>query len=241
MFRQKIKNFLILTLLGGLFFFFSSRTILAEVESRLFSISLNFQGFLRELLKQFIPDEENLYKEKYYQLLQELAKLKLSLKNINESQILEIKEAYLPKVVRVKVFKKDPLGYFYISNFREISEDLIVLDKNWTLVGRIIKVYKNYSLVESLNVPNLEFNVQNIDGELLGLAKTLSNGFLEVNFIDPQIKINLNDFVLTDKGFYPPGFVIGSVIKTENIKFNPKIIVKALFDPESSEFLVIKK
>ena len=242
MFKKKIKNFFILTLIGLLLFLLSSKTILAQSEESLYFLSLNFQKFFQDLIKKiFGQKEEDVYKTKYYQLLEELAKLKLTLKNIKETEIFEVKEKYLPKTEKVKVLKKDSLGYFYISNFPKISEDLIVLDKNWILVGKISKVFKDYSIVESLYVPNLEFNVQNINNELLGLAKTISNGFLEITFVDPKIEVNLNDFVLTDKGYFPSGFVIGSVTKIQKSEFNQKIIVKAAFDPESSEFLVIRK
>lgn len=239
--KLKIKNFFLLSLIGLLLFMFGSRTILAKSDDSFYVLSLNFQKLISDFFKKFLSKDENIYKEKYYELLQELAKLKMTLKNNKEIEIIQAQEKFLPQTERVKVLKKDLLGYFYISNFPNISEDMIVLDKNWVLVGKIIKVNKNYSVVESLNVPNIEFNVQNINGDLLGLARTISNEFIEVNFIDPKFQINLNDFILTDKGYFPSGFVVGSVTKVYKSDFNQKVILKTAFDSESSEFLVIKK
>ncbi len=241
MFKKKIKNFLIITGLALIISFLSSKTILAQAEETLFVWSLNFQKIIKDLFKKLLPSSEDIYKEKYYELLQELAKLKLTLKNIKEADIVRIQQKYLTNLQETKVFKKDSLGNYYLENFPDITEGMIVLDKNWLLVGRVIKVFKNYSVVQSLETPNLEFNVTDIDGNLLGLAKTISNGFLEVNFVDPQIEINLNDFVLTEKGIFPSGLVVGSVTKVYRTQFNQKIIVKAVFDSESPTFLVIKK
>ncbi len=241
MFKKKIKNFLIITSLAVVIFLLSSRTILAQAEETLFSWSLNFQKIIQDFFKRFRPTSQDIYKEKYYELLQELAKLKLTLKSLKETDIVKIQQKYQADFQEVKVIKKDALGNYYLENFPGIAEEMIVLDKNWLLVGRIVKVFKNYSLVQSLETPNLEFNVTDIEGNLLGLAKTISNGFLEVNFVDPQMKINVNDFVLTEKGIFPSGLVVGSVVKIYRNQFNQKIIVKAVFDPESSTFLVIKK
>lgn len=241
MFKKKMKNFFLLSLVALFIFVLSNKTILAQAEEPLYFFSLNFQKIIQDFFKKFLPQKEDSYKEKYYQLLQELAKLKLTLKNIKEVEIFSAREKFLPHLEEVKVIKKDSLGYYYISNFPGISEKMIVLDENWLLVGKIVKVFQNYSLVESLEVPNLEFNVADTDGQLLGLAKTISNGFVEVNFVDPKIEINLNDFVLTEKGYYPSGLVVGSVVKIYKSQFSQKIIVRASFDPEASKFLVIKK
>ncbi len=242
MFRKKLKNFLILSLLGLLLFVLSSKTILAQAEEPLFTFSLNFQKLINKIIGKLLPpQEEDPYKEKYYELLQELAKLKLSLKEIKEKEIISFKEKYLPQTQEVEVLKKDNFGYIYVSNFEGIKEGMIVVDKNFVLVGKIIKVYKNYSIVQSLEVPNLEFNVTNLEDKLLGLGKTISNGFLEVDFVDPQMEIKLNDFVLTGEGPFPAGFVIGLVNKIYKNQFNQKIIVKLLFNSSSEKLLVIKK
>ncbi|MFN3605562.1 MAG: hypothetical protein ACK4UJ_12725, partial [Leptonema sp. (in: bacteria)] len=87
MFKKKIKNFLIILGLAVLLFLFSAKTILAQAEEILFSWSLNFQRIIQGIFKKFLPPTDDLYKEKYYELLQELAKLKLTLKDIKETEI----------------------------------------------------------------------------------------------------------------------------------------------------------
>ncbi len=241
MFRRKIKNFLLLTCIGFLLFMLSTKTILAQVEEQVFTFSLNFQKLIKNLWQTLFPQEKDVYKEKYYELLQELAKLKLVLKTVKEKNLITLREKYLPQTVEVNVFKNDGFGNYYVSLLPEISEGMIVVDQNWVLVGKVKKIFKNYALVESLEVPNLEFNVINVDGQLLGLGKTISNGFLEINFVDPNLEISLNDFVLTGEGLFPSGFIIGSVNKIYKNQFNQKIIVKLAFDSSAEKFFVIKK
>lgn len=240
MFKKKIRNFFFLTLIGGSIFFLSTKTILAGVEEKTYFISLNFQKIWKDFFSNLFSSQD-VYQEKYYQLLQELAKLKLSLKNIKEVEIIENQGKYLPRIEKVKVLKTDSFGYIYVTNFPEIEDGLIVVDSNWVLVGKVFKILKNYSLVESLAVPNLEFNVTNIEGKLLGLAKTISNGYLEINFVDPEMKVNVGDLVLTGKGIYPSGFIIGSISKIYKKQYNQTIIAQTSFDFESSELFVIRK
>jgi cell shape-determining protein MreC len=239
MFRKKIKNILIIFLLSLVFYWFSSQA-LAE-EEPIFNISLNFQKIIKNFWQKILPStKEDLYKEKYYELLQELAKLKLTLKQVKETEIISQKEKYLPSLVSADILKTDSLGYIYTEN-PGVKEGALVLDENWTLVGKVSKITKNYLIITSLNVPGLEFNTANIDGELLGLGRTISNGFLEINYVKPEMQIKINDFVLTygDDNF-PSGFLVGTVKKINKNQFGQQIIVKLLFELNSGKVYLIK-
>jgi cell shape-determining protein MreC len=239
MFRKKTKNILIIFLLSLIFYWLSSQALAQE--EPIFNVSLNFQKLMKNFWQKILPSkEEDFYKEKYYELLQELAKLKLTLKQVKETEIISQKEKYLPNLVSADILKIDSFGYIYAEN-RGVKEGTIVLDKNWTLVGKVSKITKNYLIITSLNVPGLEFNIANIDGELLGLGKTISNGFLEINYVKPETQIKINDFVLTygDDNF-PSGFLIGTVKKINKTKFGQQIIVQLLFDLDSGKVYLIK-
>jgi cell shape-determining protein MreC len=239
MFRKKTKNILIIFLLSLVFYWLSSQA-LAE-EEPVFNISLNFQKLIKNLWQKILPSTgEDFYKEKYYELLQELAKLKLTLKQIKETEIISQREKYLPNLIAADILKIDSFGYIYTEN-PKVKEGTIVLDKNWTLVGKVSKITKNYLIITSLNVPGLEFNTANIDGELLGLGKTISNGFLEINYVKPETQIKINDFVLTygDDNF-PSGFLVGTVKKINKTQFGQQIIVQLLFELDSGKVYLIK-
>jgi cell shape-determining protein MreC len=239
MFRKKTKNILIVFILSLVFYWLSSQT-LAE-EEPVFNVSLNFQKLIKNFWQKILPSTgEDFYKEKYYELLQELAKLKLALKQFKETEIISQREKYLPNLISADILKIDSFGYIYTEN-PKVKEGTIVLDKNWTLVGKVSKITKNYLIITSLNVPGLEFNTANIDGELLGLGKTISNGFLEINYVKPETQIKINDFVLTygDDNF-PSGFLVGTVKKINKTQFGQQIIVQLLFELDSGKVYLIK-
>jgi cell shape-determining protein MreC len=239
MFRKKTKNIFIIFLVGLIFYWLSSQALAQE--EPFFNISLNFQKLIKNFWQKILPSKgEDFYKEKYYELLQELAKLKLTLKQVKETEIISQREKYLPNLISADILKIDAFGYIYAEN-PKVKEGTIVLDKNWTLVGKVSKITKNYLIITSLNVPGLEFNIANIDGELLGLGKTISNGFLEINYVKPETQIKINDFVLTygDDNF-PSGFLVGTVKKINKTQFGQQIIVQLLFELDSGKVYLIK-
>jgi cell shape-determining protein MreC len=239
MFRKKIKNIFLIFILSLILFWISSQA--KAQEEPLFDFSLNFQKLIKNFQQKLFPStEEDFYKEKYYQLLQELAKLKLTLKQVKETEIIAQREKYLPNLVSADILKVDSFGYIYAEN-PKVKEGTLVLDKNWALVGKVTKITKNYLIVTSLNVPGIEFNTANLDGELLGLGKTISNGFLEINYVKPEIQVKLNDFILTygDDNF-PSGFLVGTVKKINKTQFGQQIIVKLLFELDSGKIYLFK-
>jgi len=239
MFRKKTKNILVIFLLSLVFFWISSRSFAQE--EPIFNFSLNFQNLIKNFWQKIsLSKGEDFYKEKYYELLQELAKLKLTLKQVKETEIISQKEKYLPNLISADILKIDSFGYIYTEN-PGTKEGNMVLDKNWTLVGKVSKITKSYLMIASLNVPGIEFNTANIDGELLGLGRTISNGFLEINYVKPETQIKINDFVLTygDDNF-PSGFLVGTVKKINKTQFGQQIIVQILFDLDPGKVYLIK-
>ncbi len=240
MFRKKITIFIFLFILGLLLVLLSNKVLASS--DYFFYISLNWQNFLQNLLDKILPaKEKDVYKEKYYQLLEEFAQLKLMLDQIKESNLIVNREKYLPNLIELNVLKIDTFGNVYINFDKNLSENSIFLDKNWSLVGKISKITKNYAVIKSLNSAGLEFNVANLNRELLGLGRTLSNGFIEINFVDPKIEIKENDFVLTygDENF-PAGFLVGTVEKIIQNENQKKIIVKTTFDLNDKKIYLIK-
>jgi hypothetical protein len=238
MFKKKFKNILILWLLSLVLFFGSSRA-LAQSE-QIYVLSLSWQKIIKDFWSKIFPSSDDSYKEKYYELLQELAKLKLALNQVKETEIINNREKYLPRLIEAEVLKNDAYGYIYADKKIDTS-GTIVLDKNWALVGKVNQVSKNYVVISSLNVPGIEFNVMNIDGKLIGLAKTISNSFIEINFVDPSIEVKLNDFILTyGNDSFPSGFVVGTVTKINKTQLGQQLIVKLAFNLDSGKVYFVK-
>lgn len=239
MFKRKIKNISLLLIFSYFLFFISSKG--GAVSETIYDFSLNWQKIIKDFLNKVLPQpKEDSYKEKYYQLLEELAKLKLTLFQIKDMEIILNREKYLPNLIEAEILKVDSLGYIYSHN-SQIKENMIAVDKRWSLVGKVSKVTKNYAIINSLNVPGIEFNVSNLEGKLLGLGRTISNGFLEVNFVDPDIKVNLNDFILTyGDDIFPAGFLVGTISKINKTESDQQIIVKLTFNLDSGKIYFLK-
>jgi hypothetical protein len=130
MYKQKIKIFLLISIVGSALFLLSLNVLAIDDEAQIYS--LNFQKILKNLVKKIFPfqikDEDSIYKEKYYNLLQELAKLKLSLTQIQEEKIFNQKEKYLPDLISVDVLKKIHLVIF-ILNLLILKRELLLLIK----------------------------------------------------------------------------------------------------------------
>ena len=234
--KNKIKSLFFICLISFLLFLLSQR-VYAQQEI-LFTLSLDWQSFIQNFLQKFyFPKDADPYKEKYYELLQELAKLKLTLKQITEEKLIVDKEKYLPNIVESNILKVDTLGYIYVQN-PGIGKNTLVLDQNWSLVGKVVKITKDYLVIASLNVPGIEFNTADLNGQLVGLGKTISNGFVEINFVDPNLNLKINDFILTyGDDNYPAGFVIGTISKINNTRLGQQAIVKVSFTLNSGKVL----
>lgn len=239
---KKTKIILISLALGLILVLFSTEGALAQFDNDIFYVSLNFQQILKGLISKILPlGNSDIYKEKYFKLLEELAKLKLSLEETKEEEIIQNLKNLKEKVSEAEVLKVDELGNIYIKNFQGIREGLIVVDKKWILIGKIVTIYKNYSIVESLLKPGIEFNTMDINEKMLGLGKTISNGFIEIDYVDPKTKIKEGDFVFTyGNDFFPRGFLIGEVSKIIKSEFKQKIIVKSASNFNSDILYIIK-
>ncbi|BCX15303.1 MAG: hypothetical protein KatS3mg097_195 [Candidatus Parcubacteria bacterium] len=241
MFLVKLKKIAILFIIGSVLLFVGSNITLAQqMQNYFFSFSLDLQGKINEIIKKFFyKDDADIYKKKYFDLLKELAAIKISLKNKDIINDLSRLEDLNKQVREVKVLKKDNFGYFYIQGDNLTPGD-IILDKNFILVGKVKKVFSSYALVESLLVPNQTFNVSDKNGTIIGLAKTISNGFIEVALFK-DVKLNINDLIFTDKDYFLSNLVIGSVVDLDLNQLNPRLIAKIAFDDEASHFLVFEK
>lgn len=246
MLKPKIKIIFLALFLGWLLFFLSSKT-LAKIEEPVFYISLNFQKFLKETIGKIIPfKEEDPFKEKYYQLLRELARLKMETKSsLATSSVITVKDKYFDNLIEARVLKIDALGNIYLNNVKEATKGTIVLDKNFVLIGIIEKVTDKFMIVKSLNAPDWELKVNDLDGNLLGLAKSVSNGFWEVDFVDPNINIKANSFILTaENEIFPIGLIIAVVkdvyYQSLDKKSINKVVAKTVFSIDDGKVYLLK-
>lgn len=243
--RDFEKKFIFIYLFVILIFLTNFNKALASEYERGYIFFLNFQNIsknvLQKLKNSLFFTQEDSYREKYYNLLKQLAQIKIAEQEKLFLKSLElIKERY-PNVAETKQISSQ-FGIIYAHSQKEVKINSIVIDENWMLVGFVRKILKSgYLEIISLNYPNIQFNVNNLDGINVGLAKTTGVGYIEVNFVDPKLKIKVGDLLMTGGDeIFPKGFLIGEIFKIENLGNTQKLYVTPLADFNSSKLIIVQ-
>ncbi len=164
-----------------------------------------------------------------------LEQSKLELQRLRELQELDSRYADYPKT-GARVIGKDPGNWYSVFTIDKGSDDGIAVDMvvlaGAGLVGKIIEVGPGYAKVRSIIDDNSSVSgivartndLCTVRGDL-----TLFNeGYLAVDYISDEINLVLNDEITTSHlgTVYPPGILIGEVIKIED---NPTTLTQAAF------------
>jgi len=98
-----------------------------------------------------------------------------------------------------------------------ISEDLPVISENKSVLGKIIKVYRNFSKVQLITHPESIFDVKIENKGILAKAKGKGNQKISIEYLPLKEKIEPGDIVVTSgqSGIFPEGLLVG---KIENVK-----------------------
>jgi cell shape-determining protein MreC len=224
----------------ALIFLGLSTFVFAEETNKIQLFSLKIQRVFESILENIfvLNKKENVYQEKYFNLLQELSQLKLNLKSVDEENK---KISELKNLKKLDLLKRDPYGYFYFENHPLANEGDIVVDSNLTLIGFVFKKNKSFIIVKSLLYPEIEFNVSDINGEFLGTGKTTGDGFLEVVLSSAkEIKKDSPIFTYGKDNIFPPNFLVGSLYEVKKTGRQEKLIVKLEGVFEGKDFYLFK-
>jgi len=243
--KQFIKKFLIIYVITSLIFLSNFNTAFAKQYEKIYLFSLSLQSIISSFLeniKSILPGvKSDEYKEKYFNLLKELAQIKIAEQEKIFLKSLELIKSKYPNSTEVKKISSG-FGIIYAEFSKNVKEGSLVVDENWILIGKVRKVLNNYLEIISLNYPGLQFNVANLDGKLIGLANTTGLGYIEVNFTEPDFKIKTGDLLITagNDEVFPKGFLIGEVVKVEQKPNFQKLIISPLGNFDSNKFIVIQ-
>ncbi len=216
----------------ALIFLGLSTFVFAEEINKIQLFSLKIQKIFTDILENIfvLNKKEDIYQEKYFNLLQELSQIKLNLKSVDEENK---KISELKNLKKIEFLKRDPYGYFYFETHPLANEGDIIVDSNLTLIGFVLKKNKSFMVVKSLLYPEIEFNVSDINGEFLGIGETNGDGFLEVVLSSPrEIKKDSPIFTYGQDNIFPPNFLVGSLYEIKKTNKEEKLIVKleGIFD-----------
>lgn len=239
--KKFINIFLILTLI----YLSNFNQTLAQKYENLYLLSFNLQSFtnsLKENLKNllFFNDNDD-YKEKYYQLLKKIAQLKIveQEKIFNES--LDLLKKRFPNAQEVKGFSKN-LGLIYAQYKENLSDKAFVVDSNWLLVGKVDSLTGKYLKIISLNYAGFQLGVSTLEGQFLGLAKSTGLGYLIVDKVDVNINIDKDDFIMTagNDELFPKGFLVGQVFKVESSPYFKKVYIYPLANFNEEKLIILQ-
>lgn len=154
-----------------------------------------------------------------------LEQSRLELKRLRALQELDDLYAEYPKT-SARVIGKDPGNWYSVFTIDKGSRDGIEVDMvvmaGAGLVGKIIEVGPGYAKVRSIIDDNSSVSgniVRTTDLCTVRGDLTLYNeGYLAVDYISDEINLVLNDQIITSHlgTVYPPGILIGEVIKVED-------------------------
>ncbi|MEM5782163.1 MAG: rod shape-determining protein MreC [Candidatus Aenigmatarchaeota archaeon] len=243
--RYSFKKFLLLYIIIILIFATNYNKTLAQEYSKIYIGGLSFQKIIQKIfldIKKRLSIKTDLYKEKYFELLKEIAQMKIAEKEEAFQKSLEYIKLRYPNSTEVQLVYQGPVGVLYIKSKEKLKTNALVLDENWVLIGRIRKALAEdtYEVI-TLNHPGVQFNVANLEGKIIGLAKTTGLNYIEVDFVDLKTDIKIGDLITTGgDNIFPKSFLVGEIIDISKSQYFQKLIISLIGDFNAEKFIVIQ-
>jgi len=128
----------------------------------------------------------------------------------------------------------------------EILEGMPVISSKKVLLGKINKVYKNFSNLALISNKDSNFGVEIINSseeEIYGVAKGKGNFRLSLDFISYEKDIKIDDLVVTTSlgGVFPKNLLVGKIesIKKSDVQPSQIVQISPFFDISDLEFLFV--
>lgn len=208
-----------------------------KMRSLIFSFSL-----IEELKKENeILKKEN--QELKFQLLN-LLDLKQENEKLRKSLNLGVEKEF--ELVLAKMASKDIFENTFLINKGSnhgISEGLPVITSGKVLVGRISKVYKNFSKIELISKENFSFDVKIGEGKILAKATGMGDFKLKISLLPLEFEPREKELVFSSSlgGLFPDNLLIGELkevkkLPLENFKEGE---VELFFPSENLDYLFV--
>jgi rod shape-determining protein MreC len=205
------------------------------LQKRFWNFSLKLSNFYLDLINFHKFREEN------YQLIEENLKLKndLILLQQKQKEVLASSSNFNQNLQKkLNLLPCQPWGNFsqdiiFVDKGSKdgLIEELTVISQNNVLIGKVIKVFENFSQVQLITANNFSFDIQIGDKETLGLAKGIGNNKLLFDLVPKESEIKIGDIVKTSSisGKFFPGLIVG---KIKTISAQDNTYLKGEIEPE---------
>jgi rod shape-determining protein MreC len=252
--KKRILIFAILSLIISLFYFFQNGiknffySIFSPLQRLFFEFSKRISIFFGSFTEKIELKKEN---ERLVLEIKKLIAENESLKELKKEneRLREALGIGLEKEFEMKLAKfsgKDFSGdIFKIDKGSRdgIEEGMVVITPEKFLIGKILKVYQNFSKVQVFTDKNFSFDAQISEKEISGLIKGEGNFKAKIQLVPKEKEILTGDKVLTSAlgGKFPAGIFVGEIEKVEksDIKFYQEAELKPAFDLEKIDYLFV--
>lgn len=218
------------------------------IQEKLWRLGYNISDFLKFIFEMKTLKKENEKLElKLQELLAENAYLK-ELKNENEflRESLNIGLEKEFELVLAKTTEKDFSSDLITINKGSddgISEGMPVITQQKVLVGKINKVYRNFSKVMLISHKESLFPVKISETDILGVIKGRGNLDIFLDSVPQENEIKEGDLIITTAltEVFPEGLLVGEIeeVKKSDIDIYQKAEVKPFFDIKKIENLFV--
>jgi rod shape-determining protein MreC len=202
----------------------------SPIQSVFWGAGVRASGFFEFIIEMKHLKEEN--KELKLQIQNLLAENKVlkDLKEENEilRQALDIGLEKELQLMLAQVTGKDIAQDFILVN--KGTQDGIpenshfpVVTQQKVLIGRIDKVYRNFSKVLLISHPKSSFDGEVAESEILGMVKGKGNQKVTFDLIPKEEEIREGDVVMTSalSGVFPSGLLVGKITRIERADPEP--------------------
>lgn len=254
----------ILLAIFGVIIIVSLNFFQSEVKNFFYSISSPFQGvlfragdYISDFFETFLEmKKQKRENEELRRKIQEIEAENLKLREIEQENRI-LREALKAKPKKdfeffiSQMFSKDIISPDSIlikgGSVDGIQKGLPVITPENVLVGKIDKVYNNFSEVNLISSKDFSFDVKIFKDQLIyGIAKGKGNLEIYLDKVLPDAEIKERDILITAAlgGIFPEGLLVGEIIKVRKSDTGPfqQAEVSPFFDIKELKnlFIVIK-
>lgn len=179
---------------------------------------VNVTYFVRFPQPQFLVTENKVLQEKV-SILDNALMQSSSLQKENERlrQMLVLEKKHPLGLIAAFVLWKDPTNWRRIvvvnrGSADGVSKEMLVIDPEGSLVGKIVEVTPRFAYVMLLTDPSFKIIARVKDKPIEGVYRGALSSSGVLSYIDEESGLNVGDqLAISDNSVYPSGFFIGTV------------------------------